>query len=618
MKRSLTLAAPHALWGALLASSVMTASIVAACSATNNPPPGTGGAGGHGAGPGAGGGDDGGLFTDGSSSGDAGPDAPLGPCDASCEAAGGQCVSGTCVLSDNPGGIDAPTQTTLEAGGSSDPAFAILYPYDRTIFGRGLLPPTLQFGGAPPDGVLVRITSPGLDYTGFYGPSNPGRLTIAQGIWTAITLAGTGLADVTVKITKISGGNVTGPITQTWGIAKGSLRGAIYYETYNSAILGGFGSVGIMKIQPGASTPTPVKSGCGNVCHTASADGSTLVAATSLLSSASWDLKNNASLIFAQPNATFTYGGIYKDGSVVMSATNYRTWLLNPSRLYDTKTGANIPAPGWDNLVTNAACPAFSPDGKKIVFNHEDTGGGHSLAVADFDFATKTFSNITDIVSDPSRFLGWPAFTPDGKRVVFHAGTSEVFETNSGAKGDLYEVDVASHQAVKLEALDGYLNGQTYLPASDPDLSFVPTVLPVAVGGYYWVVFTSHRSYGNTLPSLDNNGENGKLWVAALDISPMPGKDPSHPAFFLDGQELTSNNLRGFWVLDPCKPDGSDCHSGAECCNGYCRPADDAGYVCTPDNGGCSNTLEKCITAADCCDASAQCINGYCAEPPPK
>ena len=116
-----------------------------------------------------------------------------------------------------------------------------------------------------------------------------------------------------VSVSKVSGTTVSGPITESWTVAQGSLRGTIYYETYDSTILGGGGSdagglgailgsvlaeatgIGIMKIQPGATQPTPLKSGCGNVCHAASADGSTLVAATTIASSSSYDLKTNAS-----------------------------------------------------------------------------------------------------------------------------------------------------------------------------------------------------------------------------------------------------------------------------------------------------------------------------------
>ncbi len=145
-----------------------------------------------------------------------------------------------------------------------------------------------------------------------------------------------------------------------------------------------------------------------------------------------------------------------------------------------------------------------------------------------------------------------------------------------------------------------------YLPDDDPDLSFAPTVLPEAVGGYFWVVFTSHRSYGNTFPSQDNGDENGKLWVAAIDLDLTAGQDSSHPAFYLDGQEGDSDNLRGFWVLPPCEQNGSTCSSGDECCTGFCRPDGEGGaYSCVPaPAGACSNEFEKCTTTASCCQAS--------------
>ena len=142
-------------------------------------------------------------------------------------------------------------------------------------------------------------------------------------------------------------------------------------------------------------------------------------------------------------------------------------------------------------------------------------------------------------------------------------------------------------------------------------------MLPVAVGGYFWTVFTSHRSYGNTLPSKDNKDQNGKLWVSAIELSPTPGVDGSHPAFFLDGQELQADNLRGFWVLNPCKQDGENCTGGDECCGGYCYEYN--GKVqCRPIPNGCAKDLEKCVTSKDCCDPGAACINGHCAVPNPK
>jgi hypothetical protein len=554
---------------------------------------------------------------------EAGPPPPT--CDATCAAAGGTCKMGFCTLTDNPGNVDPGTKASLQGGGNADPAFAWLYPYDKTVFPRGILSPSLQFAGTDPSAAYVHISSTSFDYKGWYGPSSPARVQLTPAMWQAVTAAAKAKDVVKVEVTKMAGGQVTGPITETWTIAQGSVRGTIYYETYGSPILGGSTSVGIMKIAPGAAQPTPFKSGCANVCHTASADGSTLVSATGQSGlppwgtySASYDLKNNGSTILSVQSGQFTYGGIYPDGSFVVSATGYRLWLAfpyaQPSRLYDTKTGMQIPAPTWD--TDYAGTTAFSPDGKFIAFNlNSTTGGAHDLAMMSFDKPTFTFANKQTIASDPAHTLGWPAFTPDSKWVLFHSGSSNEYETDSNNTGDLFITDATTHVVTRLDSLDGY----SYLPANDPGLSFAPTVLPEAVGGYFWCLFTSHRSYGNTLPSKANNDQNGKLWAAAIDLNPTDGVDPSHPAFYLDGQEAAADNLRGFWVLDPCKADGTSCTSGDQCCGGYCNLGGDGGpAVCSAVMMGCSAEFDKCTTAADCCNATDLCINGHCSTPAPK
>jgi hypothetical protein len=216
--------------------------------------------------------------------------------------------------------------------------------------------------------------------------------------------------------------------------------------------------------------------------------------------------------------------------------------------------------------------------------------------------------------------------------VLYQSGSSSTFETDCQNTGNLYAVDVATHTARRLDTLDGYSGSGTasYLPASDPGLDFAPTMLAEAVGGYFWAVFTSHRAYGSLLASKANsNGlgisnclapqgdeANGKLWVAAIDIGTAPGQDPSHPAFYLDGQELQADNLRGYWVLPACQANGSACQTGDECCCGFCRAAAaGAAPVCVCQPKGCSNEFETCMTASDCCTSGDQCINGRCAMP---
>ena len=444
--------------------------------------------------------------------------APLG-CDPTCAAAKGTCNGGVCAIAENPGGLDPQTQNQLQTGGSADSSFKWLYPYDRTVFPRGLVSPTMQFGATSADAAYVRIKSTTVDYAGYVAVTqSPIAFSIPQKSWDAIAAAALGTDPIEVDVTESAGGKVTGPAKESWTIASGRLQGIVYHETYNSPLAG---AVGIMQIRIGDTRPTVFKSGCGNVCHSASADGSTLVSDVSLNGSVSYDLKNNGAVLDMQSDSSFAYGGLYPDGSLLMSSTDYLGSFTPSSHLYDTKTGATIAAAGWDGTITRGGTTAFSPDGKRLAFVHMDKDTGHSIAV-----------------------------------------------------------------------------------------------LPVAVGGYFWTIFTSHRAYGNILASKASSDTLGKLWIAAVDINPSPGKDPSHPAFYLDGQELNADNLRGFLTLPPCAAAGASCTSGDQCCGGYCGQVSGS-LQCTSKPPPCSNELDKCATNADCCDTGDLCINNRCAQPPP-
>ena len=145
----------------------------------------------------------GGTTTTGSGTGGGGPTT----CDTSCVDAGGQCVNGTCVISENQGAVPPGLQTSLENGGNGDASLRYLYPYDQTIFPRGLLPPSIQLDGAPPEASYLHIHFPGFEYKGFYGASSPGRILLSQPVWKALTLSATGKLDVKVEVTKSTANN---------------------------------------------------------------------------------------------------------------------------------------------------------------------------------------------------------------------------------------------------------------------------------------------------------------------------------------------------------------------------------------------------------------------------
>jgi hypothetical protein len=150
--------------------------------------------------------------------------------------------------------------------------------------------------------------------------------------------------------------------------------------------------------------------------------------------------------------------------------------------------------------------------------------------------------------------------------------------------------------------------------AGEESVNYEPTSLPVQAGGYYWIVFTSRRSYGTTYTGANVRKQ---LWVAAIDPTSPTGVDPSHAAFYLPNQSDTAND-RGFWALEPCKANGTSCDTSDECCGGSCSPQDPTKpttKTCgVPTPGACRMQDEKCDGSNPCC-SGLSCVAGSCAPP---
>jgi len=561
-------------------------------------------------------------------------------------------------ISENPGAVSTSDQALLKAGGTADSTYRFLYPYDKTVFPRGISAPELQLAGTAADATYVKISVQDFSYEGFFGASSPVRVTLPDVAWKGLTSSDGSDKGVSIEVTKLSAGQATGPATETWRIASGSLKGIIYYNTYKSKKTN---TGAVMRIKPGSDAEVLI----GNcaVCHSVSSKGTVLAAGLSWatdnpIDSGTFDLLPDGS---QKPRYTDTdgrkmsFGALTPDGAWLLSngspagASPIRGLSGDfPSKLWDTTNGLEVPMAGFG--VTYALTPAFSHDGKLVAFNRWQSGNAKTLSVMSFDGqqSPPQFSGLTDVVTATNAVAGWPSFLPDGKAVVYHDG--DRFDTAAyGATpsyAELRLVDLQTKAVSTLDAANGRSNGSLYLPYGETEegkLDYEPTVLPVAVGGYYWVVFTSRRAYGNTLSpggtvaggdnkwgtfinGVEDPSPRKKLWVAAIDVSWQAAQDPSHPAFYLPGQELEAGNMRAFAALEPCKADGSDCASAAECCNGFCRPtdqSDEAGVPitqCVPPPPGCSNEEESCKTAADCCDVAAGylCINDRCTKPTPQ
>ncbi len=570
-------------------------------------------------------------------------------------------------ISENPGDVAKDDRDSLVGGGSGGPSgigpdadLRFLYPYDETVFPRGLSAPLLQLAGAAAEATYVVLQVGDFKYQAFYAGSGPLQITISQQAWKGATLSATADDWLTVSVTKLSGGEVTGPVSERYRIAQGSLKGIVYYNTYRSPLAGEEGAV--MRIKPGSDAEV-LMAGC-HVCHAVSSQGNRLV------SGIDWDngnpIDSGAFELSADGEATplnvdaegrkYAFGALTPDGSLMMVSavpdSGPKPRGLDPtytSRLIDPATGADVATSGWD--YDQAQTPVFSHDGSLIAFARGGSDAAHILSVMGFDNsgAKPAFSDSRNVVTDDTKVVAWPSFLPDSGGVVFQEGDS--FDTATYGGGALYAnlrlVDLADDSVVALDRLNGWNDsGESYLPygeAEEQNLDYEPTVLPVPVGGFYWVLFTSRRCYGNTLaPGGTDGGDNKwqaegdqaenpsprkKIWIAAIDLDYTGKLDPSHPAFYLPGQELDAGNMRAFAALEPCKPQGASCESGAECCDGFCRETgknDDGTPIleCVPPpENSCSNVDETCATAGDCCNSKYLCINGRCAEPaapPPK
>ncbi len=562
---------------------------------------------------------------------------------------------------EGPGGpVDDGTHQILTGPPTPDPSLAWLYPYDKTVWPRGILAPLLQWKTQRPfDAVYIHIQEALWEYEGFFKrPAVPFvHHPIPQSVWKYMTLSNGG-EPATVSLVFASGTTAYGPIRETWKVAQGTLKGTVYYNSYGTnlatsglkSITGADIGAATLAIRGGSTDPVLVTANneC-RVCHSVAANGSRLITS----GPAAVELANHNQVIPIGSDNRVMWSAIYPDGKLLFSnsAPQQDGNATLPSELHALPSGASVPSTGLPAGL-QAGCPSFSPDGARVTYNI--WGGPNadqkSLGLMDFDLSTTKFSNASVLYTPPSGTAVWPAFIPTLNTPEFPSNGAVAFEletvnngqfgeTRSGcdavsscpaSRGELWWVDVKTKIAHRLDNASGVgmVPVEGYGHDDDATLNYEPTVNPVASGGYAWIVFTSRRLYGNIATidpfysdprfhDISRTPTTKKLWVAAIDLNAAPGTDPSHPAFYVPAQELMAGNSRGYWVLDPCVVDGTTCDTGDECCGGYCQQGPN-GAVCSSQPKGCSQEFDKCTTAADCCATVDVCVNGRCAQPPPR
>ena len=533
----------------------------------------------------------------------------------------------------DPGGVSTTLRPFFAAATMPDPMLALDYPYDQTIFPRGLPGPIAQWclGAAPActgnatDVYDIKLTAAGATFEAFTTTSTPTAPsftlpTMPVDVWSTLTSSTAGT--LTFSIARFDGTTAYTPITQTWTIAAANLAGTIYYWEVDLGT--------VVKLPLGQAPaqflqiPTETPAITCVACHSVSKNGSTVVAAFNG-SASPWgtvDTSTGTSIFVDGTDSTNGPAGsgfeaISPDGSWLLwgQEQDVAYLSLNPSNSATSSPTQLNPGVG------NPAQPAWSPDGKHIAFADRTAPGENWLDYTTSDLWTTevdvtasppTFTSTQKIVSNaaPTRpTTTYPSFSPDSEWIAFERSTQS---RSRGAESELWLTSIDGATQIALTAANTGTGLYTQTNAT-----YEPTFMPVAVGGYFWLVFVSERVYGNTLTSIDEGtsaapGRHKQLWVTAIDANPVAGKDPSHPAFWLPGQNTVDQNMRGEWALDPCKATGASCSGGYECCAGFCVVGDGGASVCTSQSGGCSGSGDACKTSSDCCDTSASCVGGFC------
>jgi len=391
------------------------------------------------------------------------------------------------------GAVDTTTAGVLASPGNDGKAqgLAIIYPYAGTMWPRGILAPLIQwswsFGDADAIQINLTTSSGSFTYSGTF--SRPAilqqsggkfiRHPIPQDIWQMATDTAGGVINgqrdhLTLSVTLAKNGQGYGPITQTWDVAPGRLKGTVYYGSYGTRLSTSNWSnqigASVLAIKHGATDPTLVTSSTEcQVCHGVAAKGSDLVAEDDKYPGDGndwdvwYDLTNPTQPQWPGtwlPKTTpglYTWGAISPDGLVYFSnsapcniASGSKCMSPDPnnalegatdtpSGLYALSSGSGIVSPSQIQTQLGltsqlgGSLPEFSPDGKHVVFtfykggpgSDGSHGDGKSLAVVDFDESTKTFSNLRTLYTPTCSgcVATAPFFLPTSDGVVFELVT---------------------------------------------------------------------------------------------------------------------------------------------------------------------------------------------------
>lgn len=548
----------------------------------------------------------------------------------------------------------------------------ILYPYEGAVFPLGLPPPIPQWtasSNAPAVKVTLRWVSGATYFKWSVITSENKALTIVPSTSVAIAAAPRypdipALAwfdfersakgqtvDIAVQRMATSTKR-NAEMKTTFRFANSQLRGNVYYQSYGTRLTynyagaqdstgvtfpGGKFGAATMGIEPGATIPKVIAGqsvsdtsgkNC-RVCHTASADGSTLI-------TQKFGGSNGASVMVTNlTNATPTNTDITAktDGTYAWPAIYPTSGFLFGNAGVQQSYGSGPPPGGLDGSNPNTTSAFW-------LLTSGSLGGAKSATYKTGGGNSKTFSIPS---SSWGLQAGVPAFSFTGTKIAMQHYAGQVCnggsstnctadELKSGDKRSLAIMDWnnATNQASNFRILNTEpntaCNTKFHPDATCTDVW--PTFLPNDTGLVYerevfhnGLVGGGLSDFGGTRGGCDgsgicnNDGTKAEIWWINITGAPKPvrlnaanGRDAAGNNYLPTGADSSYCTVSGFY-----------CSSNANCCSGTCSNNRCTGVGYTPlrapgtscssasqcDGGKCnSKGVCGCLDSSDCAGSS--------------
>lgn len=392
------------------------------------------------------------------------------------------------------------------------------YPANGVNFPRNTPSITFQWADVGHAAARLRFTSAITDLTVYTTGTS---WTATEDLWESIAATNAG-GTVQVELALAVGGTVQKEKPITLNVNRMDGQGTVYYWSTSAS--------GIRRIPYGGEAEdylTASQTGRCVGCHSVGVDR---LAFTYDGGDGSLGLKELSTTTDILAPDLGNYGNFHAfspDGRYLVSAFH------GVLTLRDAVTGAYL---GEVATGGYASMPSWSPDGDQLAFAWYAEGGydfyfGDGKIVVMDHLGDGVFGPATVLYDPPDPYNAYyPAFSPDSEWIAFNVSTGDSYDDSDAMMYVIHRDGGTPIELTQANLTSGITNSwPKWGPLPDDDI--------------LWLAFSSKRTYGNLASGYP------QLWVTAFDpAKAAAGEDPSWPAFWLPGQDVSQSNHIPYWT----------------------------------------------------------------------